>query len=180
MTAAGLLVLLALAACGKSAYEAEPIHEGVDRCAVCNMLIKDDANATEIVLKDKRVLKFDDIGDMFEWTVKNGLNDVAVRYVRDFYTKAWVKLEAAAYVHDKEHASPMGSGIVAFSDQAGAKKYMDENKRGMLMAPAELDKFDWSKHDAGMGGMDGGANGAGGASGAGGMGNMNMGGGAKP
>jgi copper chaperone NosL len=174
MMTAGLLVILALAACGKSAYEAAPIHEGVDRCAVCNMLIKDDANATEIVLKDKRVLKFDDIGDMFDWTGKNGMNDVAVRYVRDFYTKDWVKLEDAAYINDKEHPSPMQHGIVAFKDKAGAQKYMDENKRGSSMAPTDLDKVDWSTH-GGAGGMNG-SGGMGGMD----MGNMNMGGGAKP
>src|SRR5699024_7787603 len=100
-----LMLITLLAACGSDdtkgtqekntennneveiSYQPETIDSDVDSCEVCGMAIADDEHATQIILKNNRSLKFDDIGDMFIWIEENGEDDIGARYVRDYHTK---------------------------------------------------------------------------------------------
>lgn len=148
-------MLILAAGCGRSESgkpKPVPINEGVDKCEVCNMLISDDQHATQIILKDGRALKFDDIGDLFAWTEKNGTDDVSVRYVRDYHTKEWIELEAAHFVYDPSFKTPMGYGVYSFKEKADAETFIEEQQTGTLMTAADLENHSWeSGHGHGDG-----------------------------
>ncbi|GIP34401.1 nitrous oxide reductase accessory protein NosL [Paenibacillus sp. J2TS4] len=138
------LVVLVAAGCGKKEdYKPVAINEGVDRCEVCNMLIEDDHNATQLILKDGKPLKFDDLGDLFVWTKEHGLDEVGQRFVRDYHSLEWLKLEEAYYVYDKTFQTPMAFGVYSFKDKASAEKFIEEQGKGTLMSASELDSHSW-------------------------------------
>lgn len=141
-----VVLMLVIAGCSKKQFEPVPIMEGVDRCVVCNMLIADDQHATEIILKDGKPLKFDDIGDMFVWTKENGKDNVAVQYVRDYHTKEWIKIEEAAFVYDKSFKTPMAYGVFSFKDNKQAEMFIEENKSGKLMTLKDLETHHWERN----------------------------------
>lgn len=140
----------ALAACGKTEYKAVAINEGVDKCEICQMLIKDDQYATQIILKDQKPLKFDDLGDLYVWLEKNGRDKVGAAFVRDYYSKEWINLDQAVYVYDKSNKTPMGYGVVSFAKEADADKFVKEVGAGVKMTAKELDGHDWA-HTMGSG-----------------------------
>lgn len=142
-----LSVFLFLAGCGgKEAFPPVPIDENVDRCEECNMAIADDHNATEIILKDGKPLKYDDIGDMFLWTKKNGTDNVAVQYVRDYHSMEWLKLEEAWFVYDKGFKTPMAYGVYSFKDKQSAEAFVDKEGKGQLMSLEELNSHHWERN----------------------------------
>lgn len=148
------LALGVLAACGgKTEYKAVAINEGVDKCEVCQMLIKDDQYATQIILKDQKPLKFDDLGDLYVWLNKNGRDKVGAAFVRDYYTKEWINLDQAVYVYDKGIKTPMSFGVVSFAKETDADKFIKEAGAGKKMTAKELDSHDWPHS---MGGGHGG------------------------
>jgi len=143
------IVLLALtvwaaAGCGDKEYKPVAIKEGTDKCEVCQMLIKDDHNATEIILKDGKPLKFDDIGDMFVWLNKKGREQVGAIYVRDYSTKDWVDLDTAFFVYDKTNKTPMSYGVFSFKTEAAADQFIKEKGSGSKMSAKDLESHDWS------------------------------------
>ena len=90
------LVSALMTGCGGQSAQPVAINESVDKCDICNMQIADDHNATEIILKDGKALKFDDIGDLFAWIKKNGTEKIDVKFVRDYHTKEWMNLNDAS------------------------------------------------------------------------------------
>jgi len=137
-------LVVAVAGCGKQSKPAPvEINEGTDKCDVCNMSVANDHNASEIILKNGKALKFDDIGDMFAWTKKNGMNDVEVRYVRDFASKEWIDLNDATFAYDKMFKTPMAYGVYSFKDKKDAEAYVAEQKMGQVMTAKDLDSHTW-------------------------------------
>ncbi|WP_438444244.1 nitrous oxide reductase accessory protein NosL [Gorillibacterium sp. sgz5001074] len=141
---------LALTACGGKDYKPVAIKEGVDKCEVCQMLIKDDQYATEIILKDQKPLKFDDIGDLFVWLKKNGRDNVGAIYVRDYKTKEWLELDKATYVYDASAKTPMSFGVLSFKSEADADAYIKEKGTGKKMMAKDLDSHSWEHAGGGM------------------------------
>ena len=124
--------------------EAKAIDEAVDKCENCKMVVADNADATEIVLKDGKVLVFDDMGCMVnKWMRTNGTDDVDVAFVRSHHDKEWLDYEKAVYVFDAKITTAMGYGVIAFKDKAGAQNFIDKNGMGTIMTKAELDKHQW-------------------------------------
>jgi len=156
---AGLVIIVLLAAgCGNKEYKPVAIQEGVDKCEVCHMLIKDDHNATEIILKDGKPLKFDDIGDMYVWLKKNGEGNVGAKYVRDFHTKEWVELEKATFVYGKDFKTPMAFGVYSFKSEADADDYLKQaGANAKKMTAKELDSHTWERSTDMMKGSHGGS-----------------------
>lgn len=127
-----------------SKVEPKAIDEAVDKCENCKMAVADNADATEIVLKDGKVLVFDDIGCMVnKWIKANGTDEIEAAFVRSHHDKEWLDYEKAVYVFDPKITTAMGYGVIAFKDEAGAQAFIDKNGMGTIMTKAELDKHTW-------------------------------------
>lgn len=85
-------MLVVLAACGGGVPKAAAIDPDKDICEICKMAVKDNQFATQIILADKKVLKFDDLGCMAQWLKENKDEDIAVKYVRDYKSKKMDRL----------------------------------------------------------------------------------------
>jgi copper chaperone NosL len=135
-----------LSGCGTKEYQPVSIQEDVDKCSTCNMQVADDQHATEIILKDGKVVKFDDIGCLNQWEKKNGTEQVGAEYVRDYNTKEWVPLKEASFVYDKTFKTPMGYGIDSFKDKESAQKFLNEQGKGKLMNANDLQSHTWERN----------------------------------
>lgn len=148
-----MFVVAALVGCGQKKYAAQAINEDVDVCAVCNMQVKDGAYATQIVTKNGRSIKFDDIGCMNKWKTENGMDQIGMEYVRDYNDKSWVEYEKASYVYDPSIRTPMAYGIVSFKNKKSAESYMKDQGVGALLSADDLEKHTWEQ-SMDMHGMD--------------------------
>ncbi|MGN7454686.1 nitrous oxide reductase accessory protein NosL [Paenibacillus pasadenensis] len=143
---AALLTLLLLAACGSKDYGPVPIDESVDKCAICNMTVKDDAFATQLTTTEGKTFKFDDIGCMNDWKAKNAAAKIGGEYVRDYNDKEWIAYADAYYVYDKDLKTPMAYGVVSFKDKASAEAFAQEQGKGQLLTAAELASHSWEQN----------------------------------
>ncbi|MGO4106666.1 nitrous oxide reductase accessory protein NosL [Paenibacillus sp. YAF4_2] len=137
------IVVLLMSACGGTKYKPVAINEETDKCAICNMSIKDDPYATQIVTVDGQSLKFDDIGCMHEWEEKNGSDSIGAKFVRDQNTGDWLKYDKAYYAYDSTFKTPMAYGIIAFESKDKAENYISEQGKGKLMTASELATHTW-------------------------------------
>ncbi|WP_339278728.1 nitrous oxide reductase accessory protein NosL [Paenibacillus sp. FSL W8-1187] len=144
--AALLTLLLLLAACGSKDYGPVPIDESVDKCAICNMTVKDDAFATQLTTTEGKTFKFDDIGCMNDWKAKNAAAKIGGEYVRDYNDKEWIAYADAYYVYDKDLKTPMAYGVVSFKDKASAEAFAQEQGKGQLLTAAELASHSWEQN----------------------------------
>lgn len=140
-----VLALFVVAGCGKQEYLPQAINEDVDVCVICNMQVKDDAYATQIVTKEGKSLKFDDIGCMNEWKSQNGTDDIGMEYVRDYNDKEWIQFEQASYVYDASIRTPMAYGLVSFKDKQSAEQFIEEQGIGQLLSSKELANHSWEQ-----------------------------------
>ncbi|MEX2462497.1 MAG: nitrous oxide reductase accessory protein NosL [Paenibacillaceae bacterium] len=136
--------------CGKSKYQALPINEATDKCATCNMQVKDDAFAVQLTTKEGKTYKFDDLGCMNEWKKKNGAEMIGAQFVRDYNNKAWIKYENAAYVYDPSFKSPMAYGIYSFKNKKEAQSFIDGQQKGKLMTASDLKTHTWERNKSKM------------------------------
>lgn len=139
-------IVLLLSGCGEEAVQPHPIEEGIDICEVCNMGVADDAFATELMLKNGRVYKFDDIGCMHEWLKNNPASELEATFVRDYHTADWVSIESASFVFDPSFHTPMGYGIYSFKNQSEAKDMIDQEGKGVLLSATDLKQHEWVRH----------------------------------
>lgn len=113
------LVLL-LAAC--SSGEIQPVAiEDSDMCSFCRMAISEKRFAAEIIDIDEKVYKFDDIGCMLRYKQASGDKlKPAAEFVTDYDSRDWIRAEKAFYTRSATIKTPMGSNIVAYSDEQKA------------------------------------------------------------
>src|SRR5690625_764561 len=128
-------------------YEPEDIDPETDVCEVCAMAVADDRHATQIILKNDRALKFDDLGCLYAWIEENGEEDIGAKFVRDYHTEEWILLEEATYVFGEQIETPMAYGIISFKDKSDAKEYMEEKSYGELLSSEELADHKWEMMD---------------------------------
>ena len=143
-----LLIGLLAVSCNSGPDLDEPpdILYGEDTCDRCLMIINEARYAAAYVTADDQARRFDDIGGMLAYNQEMS-EEVAVFWVHDFDTEAWLKAEEAYFVKSKQ-ITPMGFGIVAFDGQDRAKAWTVE-KDGMVMTFAELlDQGVEADHDA--------------------------------
>lgn len=139
-----MILVLMIVGCGKNEkFAPVSINAGVDVCEICSMLVTDDEHATQLILDSGRALKFDDIGDLFVWTERNGLDDVNVQYVRDYHTMEWIELDTAYFAYDSSFKTPMGYGVLSFKEQKDAEAYIAEHGIGQLMTAGDLATHTW-------------------------------------
>ena len=139
----GLVLMLMIAGCSEDKYNPVAINEDTARCETCNMAVKDDQFATQIITKDGQAFLFDDIGCMNEWMEENGTEQIGATFVRDYNSMQWVKYENAHYVYDANIHTPMAYGIISFESSADAKKYVEHAGQGKLMVAADLQHHSW-------------------------------------
>ncbi|NUU59051.1 nitrous oxide reductase accessory protein NosL [Paenibacillus agri] len=143
-----LLMLVVLTACGAKKYEALPINEDVDVCAVCNMQVKDDAFATQLTTKDGKNYKFDDVGCMNQWKKENGTDKIGMDFVRDYNDKSWIQFSKASYVYDAALRTPMAYGVISFKDRASAEAFVKEQGVGTVLSADDLASHEWKQSAA--------------------------------
>jgi len=153
LTIAALLLVLALSGCGSKKYEARAINEETDKCAQCNMQVKDDAFAVQLTTTDGKTYTFDDIGCMNKWKNEHASDAIGGQFVRDFNDLTWIAYEDAYYVYDASFRSPMAYGIYSFKDKPAAQAYLDQQAKGKLMTADELASHTWMQNMEQMKGM---------------------------
>lgn len=136
------------------AYEPEAINPDTDVCDVCAMAVADDQFATQIVLKNERSLKFDDIGCMYRWINENGEDEIGAKFVRDYNTEEWIVVEEAFFVYDEQIVTPMAYGMISFKDAEDADAFMEENGYGKPLTAADLMVHEWKMMKHGDHGHD--------------------------
>jgi len=120
VTAAAVVVLLG--ACG-SADKPPDMAYGRDVCAECHMIISEARFAAAYRMPDGTERKFDDIGDMVAFGVRQDQLGDAKAWVHDFETEEWLDAKSATYVVGDVGSSdtPMGRNVFAFSDRSAAE-----------------------------------------------------------
>ena len=118
-----LLVLMLLGACQSQADLSQPpeILYGEDVCTKCSMIISEPRFAAAYYTTQGDARRFDDIGGMLIHHLEHQ-EDVAQFWVHDFDTEEWVEAEQAIYVISDQLHTPMGFGVIAFSEQDRAQR----------------------------------------------------------
>jgi len=98
-------------------------------CEMCNMKVymKDEGMgefSTQAIKEDGTISFYDDIGCLVNAEVANNENNE--KYVRDYITKDWVKVEDVTIVKT-DLKSPMNWGYIYFTNKADADKYITDN-----------------------------------------------------
>ena len=111
---------------GSEVALAEPDEKTV--CEYCNMTVypKDQdmgVFSAQGISEDGKNYFFDDIGCMLNQERQD--NITLDKYVRDYNTEEWVKLEDAVIVK-AEIKTPMNYGYAFFKDEEGAQGFIDE------------------------------------------------------
>ncbi len=147
LSAVGIVLAgLMAVGCGKEMPKPVEVVVDVDKCEICNMMIGDEAFATEIILKGGKVLKFDDIGCMYDWEKKNGTEQIEVAYVHDHASKEWIDAKDAAFVYDKTLQTPMAYGVYSFKNKSDAEALIAQHQTGKLLTAQELVAHDWERN----------------------------------
>ncbi|WP_342432985.1 nitrous oxide reductase accessory protein NosL [Neobacillus sp. FSL H8-0543] len=142
-----LILLIIISGCGKKEeYTPVAINEDTDKCEVCNMAIKDDQFATQIILENGKAIVFDDLGCMYKWMKENEEKKIAKSYVKDYQSKEWLEADMAFFVYDKPTKTPMAYNVIAFSTEEDAQKFITEND-GKLLTSDELDNHSWERNE---------------------------------
>lgn len=129
-----LALLVVLGACQAQPDLSQPpeIVYGEDVCTECGMIISEPRFASAYYTQDGEARSFDDIGGMLTHHAEHQ-EDVAQFWVHDYETEEWIVAEEAFYVSGEELHTPMGYGVVAFSDQERAQQFADQSD-AMLMS----------------------------------------------
>ncbi len=141
-------VLVAISGCGKEqSYEPEEINPDIDACNICNMSIAHTDFATQLILEDGTVHKFDDIGCMMEYINGAGKEEkIMKKYVRDVETAEWIELEKAGFAYHEDFWTPMAYGVLSFESEEKAKQYIEKEGKGKLLSYQEITEFEWEGH----------------------------------
>lgn len=116
------VLTILLAACGGATAAGPPeINYGRDICIECGMIIEDPRFAATYRLDDGTEKIFDDLGGLIIKGRETGdLESGATVWVSDFDDEVLIESETAFYVPTMGVASPMGHGILAFSEESRA------------------------------------------------------------
>lgn len=121
------LATLILAACDSDEVGGAPeINYGRDICIECGMIIDDARFAAAYRLADGTEKIFDDLGGLIVNGRESGELNAASIWVSDFENEVLVEAESAYFVPTLGVASPMGHGILAFSDRSRAEAMATE------------------------------------------------------
>jgi len=115
-----LLPALLAAACAAGPPGPASLQSGVS-CAHCRMTVLDRTLAAQIVAPGDDPVFFDDIGCLVEYLKNHGASADARAYVADHTSGAWIPANDATYSRSESVATPMGSHIIAHTDEAARR-----------------------------------------------------------
>ena len=96
-------------------------------CENCQMLISDFKFRYQIINKNKKSFKFDDINCMFLWLNKNDmLKTESVMWGVDYFENKWIKLYEAIIINKKNIKTPMNSNIIIFKNEKNLNKFKNK------------------------------------------------------
>ena len=117
------------------------IEYGSDMCDFCKMSIVDAQHAAELVTTKGKVVKFDAIECMINFSKKNSQNDFAFELVNIYSTpKQLVNASESYFLISKNLPSPMGGNLTAFKNKKEAKE-MQIAKGGEIYNWKELQLY---------------------------------------
>ena len=103
-----------------------------DKCPVCGMLLyKYPRWISRIEYNDKNV-SFDGVKDMMKYYFEHQ-NNIKNMLVQEYYTQKVINAKKAYYVIGSDIYGPMGNELIAFKDEASAKRfYLDHRGKKIL------------------------------------------------
>ncbi len=111
-----------LSACASGEVGGPPeINYGRDICIECGMIVDDPRLAAAFHLDDGTEKVFDDLGGLIVNGRESGELSEADVWVSDFDNEVLIEANSAYFVPTLGVASPMGHGILAFSDLSRAE-----------------------------------------------------------
>jgi nitrous oxide reductase accessory protein NosL len=123
----GLILALAVVASACATAEASgppDIKYGRDICIQCGMIVSEAKFAAAYTTPDGEKLAFDDTGDLLLYQRSTGDPiDPLEAWVHDYETEEWVTVADAFFVPTESVTTPMGHGIISFSDRARAEAF---------------------------------------------------------
>jgi nitrous oxide reductase accessory protein NosL len=123
----GLVLALAVVAGACAAAEAAgppDIKYGRDICIQCGMIVSEEKFAAAYTTPDGEKLAFDDTGDLLVYQRSTGHSiDPIEAWVHDFETEEWITVADAFFVPTQSVTTPMGHGLISFSDEARAMAF---------------------------------------------------------
>ena len=113
-------LLLLFVACRGGDVKPVDLETG-DSCAFCRMAMSGREFAAEIIPTGGEALKFDDIGCSLAYLREHGELRSSVIFVNDFELRKWLPARDAWFVKSESIKTPMGGGIIAFSNREKAE-----------------------------------------------------------
>lgn len=107
----------------------KPINFGHEDCDYCKMTISDNRFGAEIVTKQGRIYKFDDLHcakGFIDDSVVPSENIYSVWLVDFTGVGKLINAENSFLIHNEELKSPMGANIAAFENEKDLKDYQSE------------------------------------------------------
>lgn len=132
-----LILMFSLSCKDKPVTGPEDIYYGEDICQRCKMIISEKEFAAEYTLPGGNVRKFDDIGCMIHY-ISGGeegeteWDDITAYYVKDYASGEWIDGDSAYYVWGESVKTPMGYGVIAFSEENAANDIVYTGKGKLL------------------------------------------------
>lgn len=126
-----ITVALLLYGCSKDRkIKPADIKYGQDICTACSMIISEVPYSAQYILTEGNVKKFDDIGCMIDYIkhTNNELNNISAVFVRDYNSNKWIDAKEAYFLRSTLIITPMGHGIIAYSNYKNLKK--EQSKSG--------------------------------------------------
>lgn len=113
-----LVMVLFVSGCAGAPAPAALSPHGGDACASCRMAVSNPRTAAQIVVSGEEPRFFDDLGCLRDYLTERPLPSNGRAYVADHRTGEWVRAENAVYARADAVETPMGSHLLAWSDEA--------------------------------------------------------------
>jgi len=133
-----LLIAACLLACREPAPV--PIVWGEDVCEHCHMTITDPRFAAELLTRTGKVMRFDDIGCLAEFSMGDRVTEDQVhsRWVMNYlHPEEFLSVEDAIFLHSDSLRTPMNHGLLAVRPSPAADS-LREALGGRLMTWPEV------------------------------------------
>jgi len=129
----------------KKSYEKLTVSKK-DKCPVCGMfLYKYPKWVTRIVYNDTEV-SFDGVKDMMKYYFKHKSNIKDI-LVQEYYTQKTINAKEAYFVFGSDVYGPMGNELIAFKDEASAKRFSLDHRGQKVVKFQEITEEEVYKLD---------------------------------